>query len=403
MNILICNVGSTSLKYQLFDMDAGEKVLAVGGAERVGATKSTFYHTNNLTGEIRRTESNFPTHGEAITAMLDALLDGCIRSVDEISCVGFKVVHAKGVTGVQYLTEEVLEAMAAFNYVAPAHNPPYIAAIRQFQSLMPHTPLIGSFETAFHANMPAEAYLYPIPLELSKKYAIRRYGFHGASLEYLSTWTSSKMGRNDLRLVCCHLGGSGSLCAVKNGISIDTTMGMSLQCGVLQNNRIGDMDPYIIFYLAEECGMTLPEIKTMLQTKSGLYGMSGGVSNDLRDIQEAADAGNTDCANAVTAYAYGIKKYIGAYIAAMGGIDAIVFGGGIGRNSASVRAQALENLECFGIKLDPHKNENAKGGDDISTSDSKVSVFVVDTNEEIIVARKAQALLASSADRFTGI
>jgi acetate kinase len=185
-------------------------------------------------------------------------------------------------------------------------------------------------------------------------------------LEYLSTWTAKKMGREALKLVCCHLGGSGSLCAVKNGISIDTTMGMSLQCGVLQNNRIGDMDPYVIFYLVEECGMTLSEVKTMLQTKSGLFGLSGGVSNDLRDIQEAADAGNEDCLNAVKAYSYGIKKYIGAYTAAMGGLDAIVFGGGIGRNSAEVRARSLEGLECFGVELDEEKNRNAKGGMDLS-------------------------------------
>ena len=393
MNILICNVGSTSLKYQLFDMANGENVLAAGGAERVGAVKSLFYHKNNLNGQSVREDAVFPTHGEAISMMLSHLLNGVISSMNEISCVGFKVVHAKGVTGVQYLTEEVLDAMAAFNSVAPAHNPPYIAAIRQFAQLMPGTPLIGSFETAFHSNMPAEAYLYPIPLELSKQHAIRRYGFHGASLEYLSTWTAKEMGRDDLKLVCCHLGGSGSLCAVKNGISIDTTMGMGLQCGVLQNNRIGDMDPYIIFHLVEDCGMELGEVKTMLQSKSGLYGMSGGVSNDLRDIQEAADAGNEDCLNAVKAYSYGIKKYIGAYTAAMGGVDAIVFGGGIGRNSASVRAQSLAGLECFGVKLDSEKNANAKGGDDISAADSAVRIYVVDTNEEIIVARKAQSLL----------
>ena len=233
-------------------MDAGEKVLASGGAERVGAAKSLFYHKNNLTGEAIRVDAVFPTHSEAISAMLKQLLNGCIGSMDEISCVGFKVVHAKGVTGVQYLTEDVLQAMADFNSVAPAHNPPYIAAIRQFKNLMPDTPMIGSFETAFHANMPPEAYLYPIPLELSKKHAIRRYGFHGASLEYLSTFAAKEMGREDLKLVCCHLGGSGSLCAVKNGVSVDTTMGMGLQCGVLQNNRIGDMDPYIIFHLVEE-------------------------------------------------------------------------------------------------------------------------------------------------------
>ncbi len=393
MNILICNVGSTSLKYQLFDMDSGEKVLAAGGAERVGAEKSVFYHSNKRTGGTLRLEATFPSHREAICMMLEHLLNGVIAGMEEISCVGFKVVHAKGVTGVQYLTEEVLRAMADFNSVAPAHNPPYIAAIRQFKKLMPDTPMIGSFETAFHANMPPEAYLYPIPLELSNQHAIRRYGFHGASLEYLSTWTAREMGHEDLKLVCCHLGGSGSLCAVKNGISIDTTMGMGLQCGVLQNNRIGDMDPYIIFHLVEECGMELGEVKTMLQSKSGLYGMSGGISNDLRDIQEAADKGNVDCQNAVKAYAYGIKKYVGAYTAAMGGLDAIVFGGGIGRNSASVRAMSLEGLDCLGVRLDDEKNRNAKGGDDISVTGSPVRIYVVDTNEEIIVARKAQALL----------
>ena len=395
MNILICNVGSTSLKYQLFDMTNGEQVLAAGGAERVGAAKSLFYHKNNKTGDNLRIEAVFPTHKEAISKMLEYLLAGCIKSLKEIACVGFKVVHAKGVTGVQYLTEDVLKAMADFNSVAPAHNPPYIAAIRQFQALMPNTPMIGSFETAFHAQMPPEAYLYPIPIELSKKHAIRRYGFHGASLEYLSTWTANKMGRKDLKLVCCHLGGSGSLCAVKNGIGVDTTMGMGLQCGVLQNNRIGDMDPYIIFHLVEECGMTLSEVKTMLQTKSGLYGLSGGVSNDLRDIQEAADAGNEDCQNAVKAYSYGIKKYIGAYTAAMGGLDAIIFGGGIGRNSAEVRSKSLEGLACFGVELDEEKNRNAKGGDDLSKDGSPVRIYVVDTNEEIIVARKAQKLLES--------
>ena len=393
MKILICNVGSTSLKYQLFDMAAGEQVLCAGGAERVGAAKSLFYHKNNLTGDAVHQEEVFPTHREAICAMLEQILCGCLESLLEISCVGFKVVHAKGVTGVQYLTEDVLRAMADFNSVAPAHNPPYIAAIRQFKNLMPDTPMIGSFETAFHANMPPEAYLYPIPLELSKKHAIRRYGFHGASLEYLSTFAAKEMGREDLKLVCCHLGGSGSLCAVKNGVSVDTTMGMGLQCGVLQNNRIGDMDPYVIFHLVEECGMSLDEVKTMLQSKSGLLGLSGGVSNDLRDIQEAADNGNEDCQNAIKAYAYGIKKYIGAYAAAMGGIDGIVFGGGIGRKSDRVRAMSLEGLEFLGVELDAEKNANPNGGEDISKDGSKVRIYVVDTNEEIVVARKAKALL----------
>lgn len=395
MKLLICNVGSTSLKYQLFDMDNGEQVLASGGAERVGTEKSEFYWKNLVNGTEGREANHFPTHKEAISRMLEALLDGALTQLEDLGCVGFKVVHAKGVSGVQYLTEDVLEAMAAFNTVAPAHNPPYIAAIRQFRELLPNTPLIGSFETAFHQTMPPKAYLYSIPAELARKEGIRRYGFHGASLEYLSTWAARELGRSDCKLICCHLGGSSSICAVENGKSVDTNLGIGLQCGVMHNNRIGDMDPYVIFHLVEACGMELSEVKTMLQKQSGFLGMSGGVSGDLRDVEAAAGNGNTDCRNALDSYCYNIKKYIGAYTAAMGGVDAIVFGGGIGRNGKSVRAGALENLQCLGIHLDPAKNETAVGGQDISVDGSPVRIYVVDTNEEIIVARKAKALLES--------
>lgn len=395
MKLLICNVGSTSLKYQLFDMDNGEQVLASGGAERVGTEKSEFYWKNLCNHTEGREAIHFPSHKEAISRMLEALLDGVIAKLEDLGCVGFKVVHAKGISGVQYLTEDVLEAMAAFNTVAPAHNPPYIAAIRQFRELLPHTPLIGSFETAFHQTLPPKAYLYSIPAELAKKEGIRRYGFHGASLEYLSTWAARELGRTDCKLICCHLGGSSSICAVENGKSVDTNLGMGLQCGVMHNNRIGDMDPYVIFHLVEACGMELQEVKTMLQKQSGFLGMSGGVSGDLRDVEEAAAAGNEDCRNAIDSYCYNIKKYIGAYTAAMGGVDAIVFGGGIGRNGKTVRAGALENLQCLGIHLDAEKNANAVGGQDISVDGSPVRIYVVDTNEEIIVARKAKALLES--------
>ena len=393
MKVLICNVGSTSLKYQLFDMAEGEKVLASGGAERVGTGKSSFYHRNRLTGYSDRKDIPLPTHREAISEMIDSLLDGVIAGLNEISCVGFKVVHAGKITGAQLLTEDVLKAMEDFNSVAPAHNPPYIAAIRQFRELLPDTPLIGSFETGFHANMPPEAYLYSIPLELSRKYEIRRYGFHGASHEYMTGWVAERMGRNDLRVISCHLGGSGSLAAVSNGICIDTTLGMSLQCGVMHNNRIGDIDPYIIFYLNERCGYSMEEIKKILQSKSGLYGLSGGISNDLRDIEEAAEQGNADARNALNAYAYAIKKYIGAYTAALGGVDALVFGGGIGRNSTTIRRLALQGLECMGIILDENKNMRNEAGADISCGDSKARIYLVETNEEIIVARKAMKLL----------
>ena len=397
MKILICNVGSTSLKYQLFDLSQGERVLASGGAERVGASVSRFYARNRLTGDEISEQSRFPTHREAIERMLTQLQDGILADLDELSCVAFKVVHARGVSGVQYLTEDVLAKMAAFNSVAPAHNPPYIAAIRQFRALLPNTPLIGSFETGFHQTIPPEASLYSIPIEISRKYDIHRYGFHGASHEFMSTWVADAMERDDLKIVSCHLGGSGSICAVQNGKSIDTSMGLSLQCGIMNNNRCGDIDPYIIFYLAEEAGMTLGEIKDMLQTKSGFYGMSGGISNDLRDIEQAAGNGNDDAANAIAAYAYSIKKYIGSYAAAMGGLDAIVFGGGIGRNSPTVRALSLSGLGFLGVQLDGEKNRHAFGGRDISMLDSPVRIFVLDTDEEIIVARKAAALLTQNS------
>lgn len=391
MNILICNVGSTSLKYQLLDMTT-EAVRASGGAERVGTEKSRFFTTYPVRSEQ---QLPLPTHREAIEQMLRALLDGPLESLESLSAVGFKVVHAKGISGVQYLTDDVLSKMEAFNAVAPAHNPPYLAAIRQFRALLPDTPLIGAFETAFHQTMPPEAKLYSIPIELSRRESIYRYGFHGASHEYLSTWAAEAMDRTDLRLVSCHLGGSSSLCAVKNGRSIDTTMGLSLQCGLMHNNRCGDIDPYIIFYLAESCGMELSEIKTMLQSRSGFLGMSGGLSGDLRDLTQAAEEGNEDAANAIAAYCYSIKKYIGAYAAAMGGLDAIVFGGGIGRHSDVVRALSLAGMEFLGIRLDGEKNRHAVGGTDISLPGSSVRVFVVDTNEELVVARKAAKLLLS--------
>ena len=393
MKVLICNVGSTSLKYKLFDMEQGEQVLASGGAERVGTDKSFFNHRNNINSTVWRDDIAMPTHREAISEMLHALLHGAISSLDEISCVGFKVVHGGPVTGTQYLTEDVLHAMESFNSVAPAHNPPYIAAVRQFRELMPGIPLIGSFETAFHSRMSPEAYLYSIPLEISRKYNIRRYGFHGASHEYMTGWVSDTMKRRDLRIISCHLGGSGSLAAVRDGVCIDTTMGMSLQCGILNNNRIGEIDPYVIFYLNEKCGMKLPDIKKMLQTESGLYGLSGGISNDLRDIEVAAEQGNQDAETALKSYAYIVKKYIGSYAAALGGVDAIVFGGGIGQNSSTIRRLALDGLEFMGIVPDESKNLAAQAGEDISADGSHTRIYVVETNEELIVARKAIKLL----------
>lgn len=394
MKILICNVGSTSLKYKLFDMDgsgksfpAEEKVLAYGKAERVGTAKSVFAHK----GESIR-ELPLPSHREAIQEMISCLLSDAVSSLSEIACVGFKVVHAKGITGVQYLTEDVLSAMEAFNSVAPAHNPPYIAAIRQFKALMPETPLIGSFETGFHASMKPEAYLYSIPAELNEKYELRRYGFHGASHEYVTGFVSSRMGTDNIKLISCHLGGSGSLAAVKNGKCVDTSLGLSLQCGVMHNNRIGDIDPYVLVYMMRDLGMSLDEVCNTLEKKSGFLGMSG-VSGDLRDVEIAAEKGNVRAENAIKSYAYSIKKYIGAYAASMEGLDAIAFAGGIGENSPNVRRLALSGMEWLGIKLDEERNKSSKPDSLISAEDSRVKVYITATNEEIIVARKAAALL----------
>ncbi len=391
MKILVCNVGSTSLKYRLFDFAGGEATLAEGRMERVGTQEGAWTHKEAGGGMGKRTLS-IPDYATGIRLMQDALLNCALGSMEELDCVAFKVVHAKGVTGVQLLDESVLSAMAAFNTAAPSHNPPYIAAIRQFRQALPNTPLVGSFETGFHATMPPEAYLYSIPVEVSRKFSIRRYGFHGASHEYVSARTAELMGRSDFKLISCHLGGSGSLCAVVNGKSADTNLGFSLQCGIMHNNRCGDIDPYIPIYLMKDCGYTLEQIETMLNKQSGFLGMSG-VSNDMRDVELAAETGNEDAKNAVGSFFYQLKKQIGAYAAAMGGVDAISFAGGIGENSPFTRRKALERLEFMGVSLDIEKNETAKPDCEITGAGSYTRIFVIATNEEIVVARKAKAYL----------
>lgn len=394
MHILVCNVGSTSLKYRLFDMGRAERVLAEGKMERVGAPAGAWSH-KSASGAARTASLPIPGYADGIRLMLGALAEGSVASLAEIDCVAFKVVHAKGVTGVRLLDEETLAAMAAFNAVAPSHNPPYIAAIRQFRSILPDTPLVGAFETGFHARMPPEASLYSIPLAVSRQYEIRRYGFHGASHEYVTGRVSDWMGTSELRLISCHLGGSGSLCAVVNGRSVDTSLGFSLQCGVMHNNRCGDLDPYILVYLMEVCGYTLEQVKRMLNTESGLLGMSG-VSNDMRDVERAADAGNADARIALESYCYQIKKYIGAYAAAMGGVDAVAFTGGVGENSALVRRKCLEGLSFLGVAIDETKNERCVCDCELTGGGSRARVFAIAANEELVVARKAKSFLETA-------
>ena len=391
MKVLVCNVGSTSLKYRLFDLSAGEETLSEGKMERVGTQAGAWTHKDTGKDAVKQTLP-IPDYATGIRLMQEALLASALERMEALDCVAFKVVHAKGVTGVQLLDETVLSAMAAFNTVAPSHNPPYIAAIRQFQQALPATPMIGSFETGFHATMPPKAYLYSVPIALYKEHAIRRYGFHGASHEYVTTRTTELMGRSDFKLISCHLGGSGSLCAVVNGKSVDTNLGFSLQCGIMHNNRCGDIDPYIPIYLMKDFGYSLSQIETMLNKESGLLGMSG-VSNDLRDVEAAAAAGNEDAKNAVDSYCYQIQKQIGSYAAAMGGVDAISFAGGIGENSALVRQKALDGLSFMGVSLDLERNKTAKPDCELTGEGSKTRIFAIATNEEIVVARKAKAYL----------
>lgn len=394
MKILVCNVGSTSLKYRLFDIGDTERTLATGRMERVGAPMGSFFVAGS-----RATQSGeraFPDYTSAIRFMLDALVPDSLAALSELACVGFKVVQGGKYSGVQLLTEDVLAEMERYNCVAPAHNPPYIAAVRQFAALLPDTPLVGSFETGFHRTLPPKAYLYSIPRTVSEAFGIRRCGFHGASLQYTAERAAELYGTSEMRLIACHLGGSGSVCAIKDGKSVDTNLGLSLQCGLFHNNRAGDIDPYVLVYLMEACGYTLSGIKTMLEKESGLLGLSG-VGNDLRDVALAADAGNAWAQDAFDCYCYLLKKWIGAYAAALGGVDAIAFTGGIGENSVRVRREALSGLSFMGVSLDDAKNESCRCDCDIAAENSRARVYVIAANEEIVVARNAAAFLRAQA------
>jgi acetate kinase len=402
MRILICNVGSTSLKYQLFEMD-GESMLAKGGVERVGAPASPMRHQSaghpELTKEIQASD-----HSAAVAEMLALLQDadpavGVIGNLGEVAAVGFKVVGARGVTGAVRLDEPVLRAMEEYNPVLPAHNPPYLAAIRIFERLVPEIPRIGLFETTFHRDIPDYAWVYSVPYEWYEKYGVRRYGYHGASLRYVSERVAELapplLGRSagELRLVACHLGGSSSVCAIRGGRSIDTSMGLTTQAGVPMSSRSGDFDPFVIPFIQEREGLDAAGVVRALTTNGGLKGISG-VSGDARDLEEAEAAGNDRARLALDAFAYEVKKYIGAYAAAMGGLDALAFSGGIGENGVEMRRRICEGLGFLGVELDEGRNAAARRVEAvISREGAPAAVFVVPTNEEIIVARACVAVL----------
>ena len=387
MLILVCNVGSTSLKYKLFDMPSTD-ILVEAKTERVGRSDAIFSYRNNRNGFSEKLEAiPVPGYADGIRLFLRYLLDaqsGALESIDKLEAIGFKTVLAKGYYGVHELTDEVLAAMEAYVSVAPAHNPPYIEAIRVFRSLLPDKLMVGCFETAFHTTIPLARRLYALPYEWYEQYGICRLGYHGASHGYIARRVRERAGEH-FRLISCHMGGSGSICAIEDGKSVDTSFGFSLQTGIPHANRTGDMDACVIPFLLEQ-GLTMDEIMEGIGKKGGLLGISG-VSNDLRDIQEAAEKGNERAALAIDAFCDSVVKYIGAFYTELGGMDYLVFTGGIGENSVLVREKICSRLACLGVKFDREANLALHGEGAISTPDSPAMVLVLPTNEEVGIAQ----------------
>ncbi len=394
MKILVANVGSTSFKFKLYDLPS-ELIVAQGKIENIGSTESPCQFEVGASKDCGT--EKFAGYEDAIRRTIQFLTEGeqaVLRSLASLSAVGFKTVHGKGMRECRYLDEQSLAAMEAYNFLAPAHNPPYINAIKIFAKLVPDTPLVGLFEPAFHRTIPDYAYTYGIPYELSQKHDIRKYGFHGASHRYIAERASSFLGLDPrtARIISCHLGGSSSVCAIKNGQSVDTSMGFSPQSGILNAKRCGDLDPFIALYLQKTDGLSVEQVADLLHSKSGLLGIAG-ISGDMKQIVQAAEQGNARAKLAINAFCYGVKHYIGAYFVTLEGMDALVFTGGIGERGALVRKKICQGLECLGVHLDNKANELVGGEQIISTPESKVIAAVVPTNEELIVAREVKELL----------
>jgi acetate kinase len=389
MKVLVANLGSTSFKYRLYDLPS-EVQLARGGIDRIGqAASACFVEING-----QRQESTLPVgdHAAAVGMCLDQLTHpqhGCLKSVSEVAAIGFKAVFAGNLSGVRIVNDALLQKMEDLSDIAPAHNPMYAKAMRQLRSAFPQIQLVAALETAFHDTIPAENRLYAIPYEWSEEFEIKRWGFHGASHRYLNTRMAQLLGRDDLRVITCHLGGSNSLCAAKSGKSQATSMGMSPQTGLLHNNRVGDFDPFALPILLRKTGKTLEQILEDLSSKGGMLGLSG-LSQDARDIEEAAAKGNKRAQLALDVFIASIRQYLGSYLTVLGGADAIVFSAGIGENSSIIRDGVCRNMQWAGIELDKTKNESLPRGSEskISTDSSRVQVWVVPTNEEIVVARQ---------------
>lgn len=384
MKVLVSNVGSTSLKFKLFDLPE-ENVLCEAKIERIGnLTEAIYSYKNNLNGaSFKKEDCCVPDYSTGIKMFLASMTEGetaVVPDTDVVEAVGFKTVLAKGYYGIHELTEDVLGAMKDFLFVAPAHNAPYLEAIGQFRNIMPKAKMVGVFETAFHTTIPLERRMYSIPYEWYEKYGIMRMGYHGASHGYIAEQAAAP------RVISCHLGGSCSVCAIKDGKSVDSSFGFSLQTGIPHANRVGDVDPYIIPFLMNE-GMTQQEILDGMAKNGGLLGVSG-VSNDLRTVQEAAEKGNERAKLAIDMFAVSIIRHIGSYYAELGGLDKLVFTGGIGENSAMMREKICGGLAHMGIVLDRDANNACRGSGIVSAADSPVTIAVIPANEELGVARR---------------
>ena len=396
MNILVINAGSSSLKYQLLNPDTQE-VLAKGLCERIGLDGKFTYKPAGKEA-VKDADVSMPTHSEAIQTVLNALVDpknGVIGSMKEIDAVGHRVVHGGEKFAQSVLiTDEVMAAIEECNPLAPLHNPANIIGIRACQALMPGTPMVAVFDTAFHQTMPPVAYTYALPYEFYEQDKVRRYGFHGTSHKYVSQRAAAMLGKpaEELKLISCHLGNGSSIAAVDGGKSVDTSMGFTPLAGVPMGTRAGDLDAGILEYLMGKHGYDMKEMMTILNKKSGVLGISG-VSSDFRDLENAAKEGNQRAELALEAFQYSVKKLVGAYAAAMGGVDAIVFTAGVGENDAATRMAVASGLEFMGVKMDAEAN-NVRGKETvISAADSKVKVLLIPTNEELMIATDTAAIV----------
>jgi len=398
MKILIANVGSTSFKFKLYEMK-DEEILAQGRIENIGSEHSSY--SMQCKGQKIHGAAFYADYEQAVLAAIDFLTQGehaCLGALSDIAAVGFKTVHGKGIRECRYLDESALQAMEAYTFLAPAHNPPYIKAIRIFAKLIPEVPCIGLFEPAFHRNIPAQAYTYGLPSELAEKHAIRKYGFHGASHRWIAERTPQLLNTpaGALRVISCHLGGSSSICAIRDGRSLDTSMGFSPQSGVLNAKRCGDLDPFVPLFLQQVEKWSPEQVSKVLNSQSGLAGISGIPSGDMKEIIDAADQGSAKAQLAIDTFCYGVLHYIGAYYLVLQGLDALVFTGGIGERGSLIRHCVCRQLQFLGVKLDQEANQRATGEMKISTPDSSIQVLVIPANEELIVAREAKVLLERS-------